>query len=128
MTIAYWCVLVAALLPLIIVIVAKAGVQGDNHYPRDDVAHLPPRNRRAYAAHLNAYEAFPFFAAAVIIATTQGAASAVLNLLAAIYILLRIAHAGFYIADQATARSISFGLAWLVNIAIFLLPLFAASS
>ena len=47
--------------------------------------------------------------------------------LAAIYIVLRIAHAALYIGDYATPRSIVFGVAWLVNIAIFVLPLFGSS-
>lgn len=124
MPLAYWCVLVAALLPLVIVIFAKAGGNGDNHHPRDNVERLPPANRRAYAAHLNAYENFPFFAAAVIIAKTQGASLGTLNLLAASYIVLRIIHAALYIADKAAPRSLVFGVAWLINIAIFVLPVF----
>lgn len=124
MPLAYWCVLVAAILPLVIVVFAKIGGDGDNHHPRDSAERLPPTSRRAYAAHLNAYENFPFFAAAVIIAKTQGAPLGTLNLLAAIYIVLRIAHAALYIGDYATPRSAVFSLAWLINIAIFVLPLF----
>jgi len=124
MPLAYWCVLVAAILPLVIVIYAKTGSDGDNHHPRDSVERLPPRNRRAYAAHLNAYENFPFFAAAVIVAKTQGASIATLNALAVIYIVLRILHAALYIADKASLRSLVFSLAWLINIAIFVLPAF----
>jgi uncharacterized MAPEG superfamily protein len=127
MPLAYWCVLIAALLPLAIVILAKAGSGGDNHHPRDSAERLAPRARRAYAAHLNAYENFPFFAAAVIIAKTQGAQLGTLNALAAIYIVLRITHAALYIGDYATPRSVVFGVAWLVNIAIFVLPLFGSS-
>lgn len=124
MPLAYWCVLVAAILPLIIVVFAKAGGDGDNHHPRDSAERLPPANRRAYAAHLNAYENFPFFAAAVIIAKTQDAPLTTLNILAALYIVLRIAHAALYIGDYATPRSVVFSVAWLINIAIFVLPLF----
>lgn len=124
MPLAYWCVLIAAILPLVIVVFAKAGSDGDNHHPRDSAERLPPVARRAYAAHLNAYENFPFFAAAVIIAKTQGAPLGTLNALTAIYIVLRIAHAALYIGDHATPRSMVFALAWLINIAIFVLPVF----
>jgi len=123
MPLAYWCVLVAALLPVVVVIYAKSG-GGDNHHPRDNVDRYSGARRRAYAAHLNAYENFPFFAAAVIVAVTQGATPGTVNTLAAIYLLLRILHAAFYIADQATLRSAVFALGWLVNIAIFVLPAF----
>jgi uncharacterized MAPEG superfamily protein len=124
MPLAYWCVLVAAILPLAIVVYAKAGGNGDNHHPRDSAERLPPARRRTYAAHLNAYENFPFFAAAVIVANTQGAPLGTLNVLAAIYIVLRIAHAALYIGDYATPRSVVFALAWFINIAIFVLPVF----
>lgn len=123
MPIAYWCVLVAALLPIAIVSYAKAG-GGDNHHPRDSLDRLPPARRRAYAAHLNAYENFPFFAAAVIVAVTLGAPLATINLLAVVYVALRIVHAALYIADQATLRSFTFLAGFLVNVAIFVLPAF----
>ena len=73
MPFAYWCVLIAALLPLAIVSYAKAGSGGDNHNPRAGIDSLEPAKRRAYAAHQNAFESFPFFAAAVIIASTSAA-------------------------------------------------------
>jgi uncharacterized MAPEG superfamily protein len=122
MPLAYWCVLAAALLPLIWAGYAKAGGTVDNHCPRETAADLPPKHRRAYAAHSNAYENFPFFAAAVIIAVTQGAAIPTVNALAVIYVLLRIVHGVLYVADRPTARSVVYGLAWLANIAIFVLP------
>ena len=39
----------------------------DNRAPRAGIEQLTPRQQRAYWAHLNAFEAFPPFAAAVII-------------------------------------------------------------
>ena len=120
---AYWCVLVAALLPIALVSFAKSG-GGDNHHPRDDVDRLSGAHRRAYAAHFNAYENFPFFAAAVIIAVTQGATPSAVNTLASVYLALRILHAALYIGDQATLRSLTFLAGFLVNIAIFVLPVF----
>ncbi|MBR1216946.1 MAPEG family protein [Bradyrhizobium sp. U87765 SZCCT0131] len=124
MPFAYWCVLVAAVMPFVIVVAAKAGTGDDNHDPRDSVERLSPQRRRAYAAHLNAFENFPIFAAAVIIAVTQGASLTAVNALAALYVVLRAAHALLYIADRPAARSSVFALALLVNIAIFVLPAF----
>ena len=63
MSIAYWCVLIAALLPLGFVAYAKSGSFDDN-MPRDEASRLTGSKRRAYAAHQNAYDNFPFFAAA----------------------------------------------------------------
>ncbi len=124
MPLAYWCVLIAALLPIVWAKYAKTGFVGDNRQPRDIVDGLPPQKRRAYAAHQNAFESFPFFAAAVIIAITQGASVGIVNILAGLYVLLRIAHGCLYVGDQPTLRSLVFALAFVVNIAIFATPLF----
>lgn len=124
MPLAYWCVLVAALLPLVWVSYAKFGAGGDNHRPREDYERLSPRQRRAYAAHQNAYENFPFFAAAVIVAVTQGASIDAINRLAIVYVAIRIVHGLLYIGDYATARSTAYALGLFVNIAIFVLPAF----
>ena len=86
MPLAYWCVLIAALMPIALAAYAKAGSR-DNHHPRDAVASMPDAKRRAYAAHENAYENFPFFAVAVITATTLGASISTVNILAALYIV-----------------------------------------
>ena len=123
MPLAYWCVLIAALLPLALAAYAKSG-SGDNHHPRDGVSTLPDMKRRAYAAHQNAFETFPFFAIAVVAALLFGASTSTVNILAALYIVLRVVHAVLYINDAATARSITFTLGLLVNIAIFVLPAF----
>ena len=124
MPLAYWCVLIAALLPYALAKYAKSGVRSDNRYPREDYDNFPPRNRRAYAAHQNALESFPFFAAAVIIAVTMGASVSTVNMLAVLYILLRLAHALLYIVNRPMARSLTFAAAMAVNVAIFVLPAF----
>lgn len=124
MPLAYWCVLIAALLPIVWAGYAKAGMKSDNSYPREEVDDLPPMKRRAYAAHQNAYDNFPFFAAAVIVAVTQRAPIDIVNGLALAYVLLRIAHALLYIYNKPPLRSFAFALALFVNIAIFVLPAF----
>jgi len=124
MPLAYWCVLIAALLPLVWAGYAKSGGEVGNRHPRGKLDRLPPPKARAYAAHLNAYENFPFFAVAVVVALTQGASAGTVNLLAALYVVLRVVHGLLYIADRATPRSLVYGLALLVNIAIFVLPAF----
>lgn len=124
MPLAYWCVLIAALLPYVLGKYAKSGVESDNRYPREDYDNFPPKNRRAYAAHQNALETFPFFAVAVVIALTMGAPVYMVNVLAVLYIVLRIAHALLYIFNQPAARSMAFAAAMAVSIGIFVLPAF----
>ncbi len=75
-TIAYWCVLIAALLPIACAALAKYGMMGtprrdggfDNHNPRGWLARQTDWRGRANAAQHNTFEALPFFFAAVIIA------------------------------------------------------------
>ncbi|MFS8136636.1 MAG: MAPEG family protein, partial [Thermomonas sp.] len=70
MSIAYWCILIAAALPYLWVSLAKAGGERyNNSDPRGWQAKQEnPRSKRAYAAQLNAFEAFPAFAASVLMA------------------------------------------------------------
>jgi uncharacterized MAPEG superfamily protein len=124
MPLAYWCILIAALLPIALVSFAKAGTGGDNRHPREELESLPAAKRRAYAAHQNAYENFPFFAVAVISAATLGAPIGTLNALAVLYIVARVAHGALYINDSAQLRSMAYGVGLLLNIAIFVLPAF----
>jgi uncharacterized MAPEG superfamily protein len=120
MTLAIWCILIAAILPY----VAFAFVKGiDPNQPRYHVGELAGRSLRAYGAHLNALETFPFFAAAVIVAHMVGGPSWIADGLAVVYVLLRIGHMTAYIADRQPIRSAAFGLAQLVAAAIFVSPL-----
>ena len=77
-----------------------------------------------FRSHQNAYENFPFFAVAVLVATTLGAPVPAVNVLAVLYILFRIVHGLLYIANKPSLRSLAFAAAWLINIAIFVLPAF----
>jgi uncharacterized MAPEG superfamily protein len=122
MPLAYWCVLIAALMPIALAAYAKSGSGGDNHNPRDTT--LTGAKRRAYAAHQNAFESFPFFAAAVLTAATMGASISTVNILAALFIVVRAVHAVLYINDAASARSLTYTVGLLLNIAIFVLPAF----
>ena len=82
MQLAFWCVLAMGVMPVATVAIAKwKGL--DNHAPRDWAQSIDGYRRRAYAAHLNHFEAFPLFAAAVLVAATQGAPMASVNVLAA---------------------------------------------
>lgn len=125
-TIAYWCVLVAALLPMVCSSIAKSSLFGgkpkeggfDNGDPRGWLAKQTDWRARANAAQANSFEALPFFIGAVIIAHQLGAPQARLDILAFVYIVLRLMFIMMYIAGLPTARSALWALAFLVNIAI----------
>ena len=111
MSIAYWCILVAALLPYGWVALAKrTGPRYNNRDPRQWVARQEdPRVQRAYAAHLNAFEAFAPFAAAVLMAQAAGVPVALVQALALAFVGFRLLHGVFYLTALHWMRS----LAWL---------------
>jgi uncharacterized MAPEG superfamily protein len=118
MTTAYWCVLAAALIPYFTVGVAKSKGDFDNAAPRDWLARQEGFRKRALWAHQNAFEAFPPFAAAVIIAQLAHAPQGWIDLLAVLFIVARIAYSVLYIFDKPTMRSIvwTLGLGCMVGL------------
>ncbi len=122
MLLAYWIVLLAALMPFGLVQIAR-GPNFNNAKPRDTYANAEGRQKRAYNAHVNSLEAFPIFAAAVLVAVQGGAASWVLSVLAVVWLLLRCGFIYAYLKDMPRERSALWALAMIVNVAIFTLPL-----
>jgi uncharacterized MAPEG superfamily protein len=127
-TVAYWCVLIAVLLPLACAWLAKyQGVgkprsQGgyDNDEPRAWLARQEGWKARANAAQANTFEALPFFIGAVIIAHQLGAPQTRVDILAVLFVTLRIIYVAMYVAGLGTVRSVIWALALLANIGIFL--------
>jgi uncharacterized MAPEG superfamily protein len=122
MTIAFWCVFVAALLPYVPFGLAAGRL--DPKTPRIGAAELEGVAARAYGAHLNAFENFPPFAAAVIISHVVEGASATVNGLAVLFVFARLAHIGFYLADRAPFRSSAFLAGVIATVIIFVHPAF----
>jgi uncharacterized MAPEG superfamily protein len=119
MTLAFWCVLVAAVLPIVWAGVAKSKASYDNRTPRDWLARLDGWRQRANWAQANAWEAFAPFAAAVIIAHLAGARQGTIDLLALVFIAARIGHGLLYIADRATLRSIAWTIGFGCVVGLF---------
>ena len=125
-TVAYWCVLVAALLPMACSLIAKYGLLRvppqhggfDNNNPRAWLGRQSDWRARANAAQANTFEALPFFFAAVIIAHLLQANQTQVDLLALLFLVLRMAYVIMYVANLASARSGIWAAALLVNIAI----------
>lgn len=116
---AYWCVFVTALLPYIWVAIAKArGERYDNREPRAWLARqADPRVRRANAAQLNAFEAFPAFAAGVVLAQLAGVPAERIALLALAFVVCRLAHGVIYILGAAHGLR---SLVWFAGLACVL--------
>lgn len=121
MTIALWCVLAAAFLPYPFTLAAKWSRRFDNHSPREYLESTTGWHKRAHWVQLNSFEAFPAFAAAVIINRVVLGPNAMVDTLALAFIALRIAYGLFYIADWALLRSIVWFAASLCVVALFVL-------
>jgi uncharacterized MAPEG superfamily protein len=120
MTTAYWCVLAAALMPYVAVSIAKSGGERfDNSSPRLWLERQQGFRARANAAQANSFEAFPFFAAAVIVAHLTQAPQDRIDALAVMFVLARAAFIVFYVADWHWARSIVWTIGVVAAITIF---------
>jgi len=120
MTLAYWMLLAAALMPYFAVTLAKSG-GFNNSAPRQSLENLVGWRRRAEWAHRNHFEAFPIFAAAVFVAELTHAPQSRIDLLAVIFVFLRLVYTALYIADLATLRSLVWSLAMISVIWLFVL-------
>ena len=106
MAIAYFCVLIAAIMPLFFAGYAKFSSKGyDNSTPREFLDKLQGRAKRAHYAQLNSFEAFPGFAAAVITAHLAAVAQSHITTLAVIFVIFRILYSICYILDKPSLRS-----------------------
>lgn len=128
MTLANWSVLVACLLPVATVAIAKASGVGrspakggyDNANPREWLGKLTGMQQRANAAQANGFEALPLFIAAVVLAQQAGGPQDRIDMLAMAFVVIRVVYVVLYLANQATLRSIVWGLGLAASIAILL--------
>ncbi len=121
MTVAIVCLLIAGMLPILSAGIAKAGFKNfDNRSPREWLARQTGFRARANAAQANAWEAFPFFAAGVLVAQWSGVPQPRIDLLAISFVALRIGYLALYLADRASARSIVWLAGWGISAALYL--------
>ena len=125
MTIAELCLPAAIILATVTPLPAKILFrhQFNNARPRDPAFYAAGFRARSLWAHQNGMEAFPFFAAAVLLAEMRGVPQAILDGLAAAFILARLGYIACYFANKPTARSIVWAVGFILNLAIFFSPL-----
>ena len=127
MTIAYFCIIVACLLPIVCAGLAKSKGFGrprreggfDNDQPREWLAKLTGWQARANAAQANSFEALPLFIAGVLVAQQLHAAQASINALALAFIAVRLAFIGAYLADKASLRTLIWVTGVVLSVALF---------
>jgi uncharacterized MAPEG superfamily protein len=124
MTIAEWCIFGALMLYLITIGSVKwiSFRLFDNSRPRDPAFYADPIRARALSAHQNGIEAFPFFAVAVLLAEFRQAPQHLVDELAALFLIVRIAYVFTYLGNRPTLRSILWSIGFAINIVIFFLP------
>jgi uncharacterized MAPEG superfamily protein len=95
--------------------VAKiSGERFDNRAPREWLGKQSnPRVHRANAAQLNAFEALPILVASILLAQLAGVPTSLIDILASVFVLARIMHGLFYVADRDKARS----MVWFIGFA-----------
>jgi len=127
MTIAELC------LPLMVILIiasigpgkADGGKTYDNANPRDPNFYTPGLRARSLGAHQNGFEAFPFFATAVIVAEMHQAAQGTVNALAVAFLICRVVYVFLYIGNRPSLRSTVWGLGMVCNMALFFAPWWA---
>ena len=113
MTVPFWSLMITAIIPLLLAWVGgyfrqkQLGVV-DNKQPRAQWVLLEGPGARTVAAQQNAWEALAVFTAAVLVAHLAGADAAKAALAAEIFVVARVLHAVFYIADKALLRSLAY--------------------
>jgi len=124
MTVAEWCVFGALMLYLLTIAPIKwIGYRRfDNSKPRDPAFYDDPLRARAQGAHQNGIEAFPFFAIAVLLAEFRAGPQRLIDELAILFLIVRIAYVLTYLGDRPTLRSILWSIGFAINLAIFFMP------
>lgn len=128
MTVAHWCVLIAALLPYVATGIAKWPSFGrrradggyDNNDPRGWLSRQTGLQARANAAQMNTFEALPFFIGAVLLAHQLHAPQQRVDALAVAFIACRVIYIALYVADKATLRTLCWMAGMAANVALFL--------
>jgi uncharacterized MAPEG superfamily protein len=94
----------------------------DNKHPRDQQARLEGWGKRAVGAHLNGFEAFAPFAAAVFICHLAHANAGWSTNLAVAFVAARALYIALYIGNVDKVRTAVWGVGFGSTFALFLLP------
>ena len=124
MTVAEWCVFGTLMLYLLTIAAAKwTGYRRfDNAKPRAPDFYEDAIRARALGAHQNGIEAFPFFGVAVLLAEFRLGPLRLIDELAVLFLIVRIAYVFTYLGNRPTLRTILWSLGFAINVAIFFLP------
>ena len=125
MTVAEWCVFGTLMLYLLTIASIKwIGFRRfDNAKPRDPAFYENPIAARVLGAHQYGIEAFPFFAVAVLLAEFRAGPQRLIDDLAVLFLIVRVAYVFTYLGNRPTLRSILWSIGFAINLVIFFMPL-----
>jgi uncharacterized MAPEG superfamily protein len=128
MTIPQWCLFIAVLLPPMLAIVGgtlrkRQFGHIDNKNPRQQQAKMSGAGARAMSAQQNAWEALAMFTPAVLVAHLNGAVAGQAALAAMIFVVARMLHPIFYLANIDALRSLSWAVGFACCIWLFVLAM-----
>ncbi len=120
-----WCLIVVTFLPFVLAMVGsflrkqQFGVV-DNKLPRIQQMQLTGIAARAMGAQQNAWEALMMFVPIVMVVQIVGVDPVKAGLTAIVFVVLRLLHAIFYIANLDALRSLVFllGIACLIRLVV----------
>ncbi|WP_372750577.1 MAPEG family protein [Litorivivens sp.] len=126
MTTALWCLFATALIPTLLAFTGgflrhKELGKADNKNPRLQYAQATGIVSRAFAAQQNAWEALILFSAALLASYIAGVPQEKLASIALIFVVARVFHAIFYLADKDALRSLAYLVALGSVICIFVM-------
>ncbi len=117
-------VLIAGLLPIICAGIAKWGAKSyDNEQPREWMAQQDGYRARADAAQQNSFEAFPLFAAGVLLALMSEVDIEDVAQCGWIFIAMRLAYIYCYVTNRASGRSIFWALGLAAVLRLYVLAM-----
>ena len=121
MTIAFYSLVFCMFIPVYLAGVSKShsDVKYNNESPRNHISSLSGKAKSAHSAEQNCYESFPAFFAAIIAAHWMGNDQLIIDSLAIIFLVSRVLHAGFYLTNKGTLRSVAYTVGFISTIALF---------
>lgn len=111
-----------AILPMLVVVIAKADRRLDIANPRDVHATQTGLRKRAYGAHLNGMEALPLFLTALFVATERGVDLRLPKIAALAWIAARVIYTVLYLANFSMIRPAMWAAGQGVAVTIAFLP------
>jgi len=97
----------------------------NNKAPRKDAADLKGWGYRAWASHSNMLEAFPSFAAGILVALHAKASPLLIAKLGVLWLFVRIAYTFAYLFNLDYLRTTVWLMGWIICASLFLLPFYS---